>query len=246
MPETWTLMRKLKAEHVDDHAGFVAGREEVLAELKAIGVGAILMSSTKRKRRRHLKNKLDLLDRQIAACHCYPGSDLDPPRIGMDPKATKWFKKRMADSTEAWPLEPDAMVEEMHGRPVWELTKHQVLHQLDMDWPIAPFPVPEIPWLGLELTRSMQKNITPEDGAQLAEELDKAVGEHLRVAYPELAKTDWRGIVEAIIAGALPGHPPGGPADTDLKFGRSALITSTWLRFWGEHGYTLRHSAPVG
>ncbi len=242
----WKLVPKLKSKHVEDHVRFLAEREAVQADRKSISLGTKLKAMLVGKPAGNHKKKLELLDRQIAACFAKPGADLKPPLIGIDAKATKWYRKYLAEDPDVWPLPPDAMVEEMKGSPVWHLTKHRVLHDLGTDWPEGAFPVPTGAGVSLELMHSVCRDLAPKDADAAAGEIQDALFGYLAGLYPGLTGAAPQAIVKAVIDGVEPGAGPGSIPEQVQKDALAALSTITWLRFWAEQGYSFEHGESGG
>lgn len=241
----WTLVPKIKAEHAADHERFTAERERTKQELGRIGLISRLLPGPA-KQRAKLKAELKTLEKRIAACYGPIGYDLDPPRIGHDEKATKWYRDHLAQDPDAWPLPPEEMLDEMKGQPVWHLSKHQPLQHLDVGWPKGGFPVPQGPGLSMPLIRRMTNHLAGDDAVEVGKELQEAVLAYFRERYPPLAGGDFNVIVGAVVKGALPGGPPGSIDPRDQEAAHQALSAAQWLVFWGANGYAFRCDAPVG
>jgi hypothetical protein len=241
----WTLLPKIKAEHAEDHARFSAEREEKQKELKGIGLIARLLPGPA-KQRAKLKAEVATLEKRIQACYGPIGYDLSPPRIGHDDKATKWYRDHLSQDPDAWPLPLDEMIDEMKGQPVWHLSDYQPLQHLDVGWPKGGFPVPQGPGLSMPLIRRLTNHLTPEQAAEVGQEVQDAVLAYFREKYPPLSGGDFNVIVGAIVKGAVPGGPPGSLDERDQQAAHQALSAAQWLVFWGANGYSFRCDAPVG
>ena len=244
-PANWTLLPKIKPDHAADHARFLKEREEKQRELDGIGLITRLLPGPAKQRAR-LKAELKTLEKRIAACYGQIGWDLDPPRIGHDEKATKWYRAHLAQDPEVWPLPPEEMVEEMKGQPLWHLSKHQPLQHLDVGWPKGAFPVPQGPGLSLALIRRLSQHLAPEAAVALGQEVQDAVLAYFRGRYPALAESDFGQIVRAVVKGAVPGGPPGSIDEREQEAAHQALSAAQWLVFWGANGYGLRCDQPAG
>jgi hypothetical protein len=240
----WTLNEKMRPERVEDHRAIEAELESARRELAAIGLIARLMPGPG-KRRRQLQAVVKNASIKLKACYGPPGFDLNPPRIGIDEKATKWYRKHLAQDPEAWPLPPDEMVEEMTGEPVWHLTDAREVQHLPVGWPLQGFPLPAGPSLPLELERRMKKHLTPEEAVSIGEDLQEATLRHFRNRYDVLQNADFNGVVQAMVKGAVPGGPKGSIDPTDVELGNGALAAAQWLVFWGRHGYGFKCSEPA-
>jgi len=242
---TWTLTQKLRPELVEDHGKFQAELAEAKREMAGIGLVARLLPGPG-KRRRQLKAVLKNCEIKMKACYGPPGFDLKPPRIGIEAKATKWYRSHLAEDQDAWPLPPDEMVEEMKGEPVWHLTKLREVQHLPVGWPHQGFPLPAGPGLPMELERRMKKHLSAEDAVRIGEDIQEATLRHFRMRYDVLQNADFNGIVSAIMKGAVPGGPKGSVDPQDVELANGALSASQWLVFWGKHGYGFVCSEPAG
>ena len=242
---TWTLVPKIKAEHAEDHDRFIAERDEKQQELKGIGLVSRLLPGPA-KRRAKLKAEVATLGKRIAACYGPVGYDLKPPRIGIDDKATKWYRKHLSQDPEAWPLPPDEMVEEMKGQPVWHLSEHQPVQHLDVGWPKQGFPIPTAPGLTMPLIRKLTNHLDPEQAVAAGHEVQDAVLAYFRNKYESLADGDFNLIVNSMVKGALPGGPKGSIDAADQEAAHQALSAAQWLVFWGSKGYSLKCDEPMG
>ncbi len=242
---TWNLVPKLMAEHAEDHARFVAERDEKQRELRGVGLLARLLPGPA-KRRARLKAEIATLGRRIAACFGPVGHDLAPPRIGIDEKATKWYLDHISKDPDAWPLPPDEMLDEMKGEPVWHLSEHQAVQHLDVGWPKGGFPIPTVPGLSLPLIRKMTRHLAGEEAVAAGHQLQDEVLGFFRTKYPALAGGDFNVIVGAVLEGAVPGGPKGSIDPSDQEAAHQALSAAQWLVFWGGNGYAFKCSEPMG
>ncbi len=240
---SWTLVSKIRPDRVADHARLVAERDTTRREFRSIGFVSRLLVPSRARRHIALKAQIAKLDREVAACVGPVGFDLDPPRIGHDDRATKWYRAHLAKDPDAWPLPPDDMVDEMKGEPVWELSKYPEVRHLDTGWPKGGFPVPLGPGLSMELIRRLSGNLSADQAVELAPAVHEAVIAYFRRKYPALAEAGFPEIVNAVVKGAVPGGPPGSMDPRDAEQANLALSGAQWLAFWGGHGYCLKSSA---
>ena len=242
---TWTLVPRLRPERAEDHARLLGELERARKDLAGVGLLGRLLVPARGRRHIELKSRVAKLERELAACFGKVGYDLDPPRIGIDEKATAWYREFLSRDADAWPLPVAEMIDEMKGQPVWELAGHREVQHLDVGWPTGGFPVPTGPGLSGELARKLDRTLSPEDAVALSEPLRDAVVKHFRTKYPALEQAGYVEVVNAIVRGAVPGGPPGSLDPKDVEAAHHALSASQWIGFWGSHGYTLRHSSPT-
>lgn len=233
----WKLVPKLKPEHVEDHAGFLAALAETEREIAGIGVLARVFSMSRTRERAALISRRNLLQRKIAACYMRVGADLGPPRIGIDESATRWYRKFLSEDESAWPLPPDEMIEEAKGSPVWELCDKPPPFDLGMEWPEKPLPVPNVPGASAETVARMGGDLTAEGAIATGECIRKDILAHLRRTYPALAESPDAQVVRALQAALRPGGPPTGPSPQAAEAILHAMSAALWLEFWGRHGY---------
>jgi len=241
----WTLTPKLRPDRAEDHERFKTELEDAEREIRTIGLVARLLPGPG-KRRRELKAVLKNGELKMQSCYGPPGLDLKPPRIGIDKKATKWYRGHLAKDPDAWPLPPDDMVEEMTGEPVWHLSDKREVQHLPVGWPLQGFPLPMGPGLPLELLRRMKRHLSADDAVTIGDEIQEATLRHFQTRYDVLEKADFNAIVGAIVKGAVPGGPKGSLDPQDVEMANGALSAAQWLVFWGKHGYGFKCSEPAG
>ncbi len=241
----WTLTPKLRPERAGDHERFQTEIEAAEREIATIGLVARLLPGPG-KRRRELKAVLKNGSVKLQSCYGPPGFDLKPPRIGVDKKATKWYRSHLAEDPKAWPLPPDEMVEEMTGEPVWHLFGKREIQHLPVGWPVQGFPLPAGPGLPMELLRRMKRHLSADDAVTIGEEIQEATLRHFRTRYDVLENADFNVIVRAITTGTVPGGPKGSIDQRDVELANGAISAAQWLVFWGKHDYGFQCSEPSG
>ncbi len=214
----WKIIPKYRPKHADDATALSTERCEVTAELRE---GGGFFSMKWRSRKRELTKRRAQIDKQLIAMRMPVGADLKPPRIGIDKKATRFFRDQIRRAPDSWPLPADEMVKEMHGLPIWELSPYPEVASLDIGWPDGGFPIPAGPEIGNELTLRLARHLSPADAVACADEIEAQV----RPLVP-----------------TAPGAPPQG----DPQRLQTAVVAMTWLRFWGGKGYGFQLGSTGG
>ncbi len=238
MPKSmWTLVPKIRAEHAEDHRRFLEERAALVREFESIGRFARIFSPAKDRRGRALKAEIATLDARIAACVGNIGYELDPPLIGIDEKATSWYRAHLMEDPDAWPLPPEEMIAEMRGTPVWHLANHPELQHLDIGWPKGGYPVPANPLISIELGMALAQPLSAERAVELGERLREEVLAAVCARYPVLSRDRPQELFAALQTGRLPRGATGVVSEEDRESAMHGLTAAQWLLFWGGHGY---------
>jgi hypothetical protein len=240
----WKLVPKLHPDHEAKAPEVAAERKQVETEMKSISMVARTFWPPAWSKRDRLLKRLKKIDAWKQAALAPIGFEFEPPCIGVDDKATDWYRKHLDQDPEAWPLPPDEMIEEMMGTPVWELTGHPLLSQLDLGWVASVVHVPPGPGIGGELRRRLERPLAPDDAFTAAEEMEAALRGYMQETYPAFA---------AAGGGDLAAFSPRNETALELERRkqdgealRETSIAIAWLRLWAEKGYAFELGEQSG